>query len=425
MNREKVAAKVLGKIHAGKASVKDVGFLLNYFLESSYLYPVLKDDLPVVYLDMKNAGEVKGTVRGQYFGYSNAVFLNDKIIESARRGDRHSFVAIVTTYGHEMTHGSQWKHGEHFDYSLKEEDVKGMVEALGYTPGEHFCHNVAHGSYLRLKHEEGAREGGALFAQEVLKKMLNNPYLKEEDKRKLLEDIELAKQINSEEKEKNKYFYEEYESFERQFRDINISRLIDSEEKAADRFVDYANAVDLWIKLNDSLDVCKGYLKLIGKVDGSSLLRQQITRAINGEDFSREDREKMQGAIVRTFKENDLSIDYYERELADVLEEKQILELYEDALLRDMSKLDGNELFEEFTFSSEFAVAKGEILAKNYREGKIKVNNNEDFLSLAFEITKITFNGGKLLSEDLCEELEGIREAQFELAQSKKNVVRK
>ena len=413
MNREKVAAKTLRKIYAGKASVKDVDFLLGYFLMSSSLYPSLKDDLPVVYLNMKKALDVNDRVRGQYNSDFNAVFLNEKIVEEARKGDRDSFVTIVTTYGHEMTHGNQHKKGEKFTSSLKVEKIRGMIEAVGYTPGENFCSEVAHGSYLRLAHEESAREGGAFFAQEVLKKMADNPYLKEEDKNKLLEDVELAKQKRDEEKENNKYFYDEYESFERQFKDINISRLIDSEEKAADRIIDYADAVGLWIKLNDSLDVCRGYLKLIGKVDGSSLLRGQITRAINGEDFPKEDRAKMQAAIVKTFKENELDKDYYEKELVDILDESQILELYEDTLVRDISKLDDNELFDEFKFSSEFAVAKGAVLVKNFREGKIKINNNDDFLNLAFEITGITFNGGKALPEELRDELEDIKEKTF------------
>ena len=419
MNKDKKAAKILGKIYARRASVKDVGFLLNYFLESSSLYPILKDDLPVVYYDMKKAGEVSETVRGKYIGKSNVVHLNDKIIESARRGDRHSFVSIVTTYGHEMNHGRQWKQGHYFTSSLKKEKIKGMLDAVGYAADEGFCGDVAHGSYLKLEHEEDARECGALFAQEVLKKMLDNPYLKEADRKRLLEDIELAEQVNSAEQDVNKHFYSVYDNFKNQFKDINVTKLIESESRAeVAQFVDYADAVNFWIKSNDSFDVCKGYLKLIGKVNGSSFLRKQLTSAINDEKFSRENREKMQVAIMRTFKENDMSIDYYEAELAEVLEEKHILELYEDVITRDINKVDG-KLFDELSYSPSVSAAKGKLIAKNYREGKIKINNDEDFLSLSFEITKIVFRGEDLLGEDLCEELESIKDAQFEIIKNK------
>lgn len=380
MSMDKSVAKVISKCYSGKASIKDISFLLNAVLKQTTLGKFVEQKLPNLNLTMENkSGGVLVTL-GEYSNINSTIYINNALVERSRKGIGRGLAQLFDTYGHEMTH-----HWQHLIKSINKqripnydkETVKGMCKIVGLDVNEEICKNIAHANYLKQPYEIEARDGGALFAVEVFQSILKNEYLTPEIREKVLSDLEFAKENLMVHEQRNESYYAQYEKFMAFFKSRNIKNFLAN--KKVESFIYCHNAFELWSNQNDPETLCRSYLALIGSGLEYGYVRNMLVQRIKNPDFPKETRDRMVEAIVSTLKKGDLEDMYYENELTDILEDEQLLEVYETLFVNNMEKLSAT-LFLSMEWDEKYAPAIGKIIVDNLE--KVKINSEKDVMSV-------------------------------------------
>jgi len=401
MKEDKVIAKIVEKFYSGKAKTKNFLFLMNYLLDNSILgksFDGEKAHIVVSLLDSKSGHQKLGTYKSE----NSAVYINEKYVELACKGEEGILAQIINTYGHEYTHHNQHLKGTlkeakdgTIEDRLEEKDIAEMFKiATGRDPTDSEIiriENMAQGSYLRQPHEEEARNNGGYFAIEALENLLKNQYLKEEVKNKIIKDLEDIKQEEIERKLDDEFFYSEYEKFIKFLRNKNIKDFMNDVVKN----IGYGNnnfllAIKVWIDAQEPELVIDSYSQLIGTGSEYKVLRKTLTEHIKSEAFPKELKDAFVDRLVSKFKNKDAPEQFYEEELKDILDDEQILEMYDSLLKGDLKKINC-PLFDSEYKKEEYAVTKGKLIVKNleYIKENFSKLDKEDLQVLKEEISDI------------------------------------
>ena len=408
MNMDKSIAKVISKCYSGKASIKDISFLLNNLLKQTTLGKFVEQKLPNLNLTMENKTEGLLVTLGEYSNVNSTIYINNALVERSRKGIGRGLAQLFDTYGHEMTH--HWQHliGSINRQSIPnydKETVKGMCKIVGLDVNEEICKNIAHANYLKQPHEIEARDGGALFAVEVFQSILKNEYLTPEIREKVLSDLEFANENLMEHEKKNEPYYEQYEKFMAFFKSRNIKNF--SVNKKVESFISCHNAFELWSNQNDPETLCRSYLTLIGSGLEYGYVRNMLIQRIKSPDFPEETRNRMIDSIVSTLKKGELEDMYYENALVDILEDEHLFEIYETLFVNNVEKL-GATLFLSMEWEEKYAPAIGKIIVDNLE--KVKINSEKDVISVYRKVENVLAFQNIDIPDELKKQLNDIKE---------------
>lgn len=416
MNAEKAIAKIVEKCYAGKAKDKNLEVLLSYLLAHSTLGESLQKNIPDLNLKMEDKRDGTLVTLGEYSLDDHNVYLNGRLVKEAKNGVERALFQLLETYGHEMTHHDQYLKGTLDNHSndnkLSKSTVAGMCQAAGKNFSEQDYHDASHGSYLKLPHEEGAREGGSAFVIEALEHLVKNPYLKDSVREKLQADLEYAIQNSVDYKKRDEEYYLVYDNFKLFLKTRRIEDFMNDIGRT-ERYpgLEYENAVRIWLDANEPDKIIQSYVSFIGTGNEYSTLRDLVTKHIKDESFPKESRDKLVGIIFNGLKNKDMGPENYEERINDFLDETQVLEIYESLLKRDISKIDC-PMFKKYKNRSDEFAKLGEILANNLEH--IKINAPEEAELLKEELCNIIFVAKNKLKP---ESLEKLQEARKKLVQ--------
>jgi len=410
MNREKVVAKTIGKMHKGKAKEKDLLNFLGNCLSGTSLDTNLGKNKTNIHLTIVNNGEPDDFVtRGQYF--NGDVYINPDLISAVIKGEdfleKNSFVSLVETYGHEVTHLVQAIKGMEKDYKDKAyacdiEKLNKTCNCFGINLSNEGSEKLWYYLYLDREHEVEARSGGADFLIEFLKNLQSNQYLKKDDLEKIkgyyqislknLENyddtyIKSAKPVLSEFMARIKEC-----PFEEIFKNVSGKM----------KYVDAVDAVRLWSGFQEPKDICQCYLNTLGKEshtdNGTFNFQDFFVDKILSKDFPNEVREKMVNEMLRVFKTNKLEPRYYQESIKHFLSVDQIFDLYERSFNDNMETLN-TPLFSEIRTKSEYGERIGKIILDNIEKKAPITDQEAEFLY--DELFTVTFISGNKMPSNM------------------------
>lgn len=420
MNAEKAIAKIIEKCYSGKAKDKNLEALLGYLLAHSTLGESLQKNIPDLNLKMEDKRDGTLVTLGEYNLSDHNVYLNGQLVKDARNGVERALFQLIETYGHEMTHHDQYVKGTLDNHSndgmVSKDSVAGMCQAAGKNFSEQDYKDASFGSYLKLPHEEGAREGGATFVIEALEHLVKNPYLKESIREKLQADLEYARQNAVDYKKRDEEYYRVYDNFKLFLKTRRLEDFMnDIGRTETYPGLEYEKAVKLWLEASDPDKIIQSYVNFIGTGNEYSTLRDLVTKHIKAESFPKESRDKLVMIIFNGLKNKDMGPENYEERIHDLLDENQILEIYESLLKRDISKIDC-PMFKRYKNKTDYCDKLGEIIANNLE--KIKINTPEEAEILSSEIFGITWHAKSNLKPETLEKLKEARQKLVERLQA-------
>ena len=427
MNAEKAIAKIVEKCYSGKAKDKNLEALLSYLLANSTLGQSIQKNIPDLNLKMEDKRKGTLVTLGEYSLDNHHVYLNGQLVKDARSGVERALFQLIETYGHEMTHHDQYLKGTLDNHSndnkLSESTVAGMCQAAGKSFSDKDYCDASFGSYLKLPHEEGAREGGSAFVIEALELLVKNPYLKDSVREKLNSDLEYARQNAGDYKKRDEEYYRVYDNFKLFLKTRRIEDFMNDIGKTQGYpGLDYERAVQIWLDANEPDKIIQSYVSFIGTGDDYYTLRDLVTKHIKSESFPKESRDKLIQTIFNGLKNKDMGPENYEERINDLLDENQVLEIYESLLKRDVSKIDC-PIFKKYKDKTDACVKMGEIMAANLEN--IKLDTPEDAELLKSELFGIVWVAKSKLKPETLEKLKEARkklDEKFKVEEAKKSI---
>jgi len=412
MNEDKIA-EIVEKFYLGEAEKEDFETLMGYLLDNSTLGKSLDGNRPDIAVEPNLVDPNSGKIVGGYYRRGDGcVRINEDYVESACKGEKNVFLEMINAYGHEVTHYHQHLEGTSVKLRVDEQVVEEIFKVkTGRNPTDDDMKHIeymSYGSYLKLPDEEGARDGGAIFTIEALEHLLKNQYLKEEVKNKIIEDLEVRKQNETERKVQEEFFYKEYEEFDKFVQITSINDFMAYIDKNKEDFqnLDKKNIMEKTIKTwieaqKDPYVIVDSYIHLIGKGSEYNILREPLTKHIKSDSFPTALKDTLVNHIASVLKKKEKSEKFYEEELRAILGDKQILEIYDSVLKGDLKKIkcplfeysmfDFDGMIRKGLSEAEYLIAKGKLIVKNleYIKENFSEYDSEDAQALREEIYNI------------------------------------
>jgi len=433
VKEDKVVAKTISKLYSGKAKKEDFRILLDYLLKNSSIGENLSSRLPRIVFE-NTESEHGGVEYGKNYWsmFESYVILNEKIIENACNGDRDSIFDMIETCGHEVTHYYQHIRGD-FDKhegfgKLSADEVSQILEIVGYYRdglGSNLIEkDIAYGSYVGLPHEKEARESSVNFLKEVEQHLSENKYVNQKTKNKLKQDIEdkikTAEVIES----YIKGYYVKYNEFLEYLKKIDIHRLMNHKVSTLNENI-AKNLIKTVILSKDSKEIVDAYTGLIGTGEQYKLLREGLTIAINSNFVTDEVRDKFINDIVSVLKEEDMGEEFYEKELKDILNSEQILQIYETLLKENPKKLSGT-LFDNVMFDRKDRLTMGKLklVLENcdYIMENFSKYDNEDLIEIRRQLNCLPPILNTNLEDQYKEKITKLKDFLYKIEENKEKV---
>ena len=387
MASEKEIAEVVERCYTGKASEQDLSSLLEHLLQNSTLGKNINGNLPEVFFHLNEEKSEHIIKYGNYDKNGHIICLNENMIDDVKKGKDRSLFQLIDTYGHEMTHHYQYLKGElesketaHF----KQENVKAITEATGVKMPDKNYFEVSHGEYLKLPHEEGAREGGAAFVLEAFKHLLTNPYLNKNIKEKVENDLKYVDEYVEQSKIKDQYYYKQHDGFIRYLKQLTFEEFLNDRCNKKDIENSITDAMDVWLEAQSPDTIIESYVKLIGSGEEYSTVRDKILKSINSDSFPKNIRDNMISRVYKALHNPNIPEYRFEKELQEILSKEQILDVYEYLLQHDVKNIDC-PLFTKYKLDPDFV----QVFVKNLE--KTVLNSRKDAEVLKKEMFGIIF----------------------------------
>jgi len=394
MNEEKIVANCVTKIYNCKAKSKELLFVLDYvFRNSSLSESILKaNKVPVKISSIK-----KENTDGVYDVRKKKVFLSDKIIKEVCVGNL-DFRTIVNTYGHEKTHADRYLNGAStLRDDLTKEEVRSVIEKYDYEIDDHFreayIKNVAYATYLRNPEEAIARESGHAFAIEALLFLLENKYLQEDIKEKIMESIELEKKNREKELMVDSLHEEIYDIF---IKDINeefdVIKLADIEQKKGDGMNPYTFKwlISTYFSSKNPQELYTDFKKLFFYTsERCEMISNLLVSRIN--EYP-DDKEIIKKSIIDSFLSHDFDNKVYSEVLRPLFNEEEIAFLYNEAIKQDVKKANA-PLFSSVQNDASAMKIWDYMqisLVNCFKNGELKIETEEDAFVVAKQLRKFS-----------------------------------
>lgn len=313
INVEEIIERFMSK----KASFDDAKLLFIYTAKNSYLNKIIKDNIPHLHTEQIEDLDDIRNIRGAYNKRTNTIYIDNGIVKKTCESKKEtSFFELIELYGHELTHHVQYLNNKlKKRHGYSEEQLRLFFRAIKLENklNERDYFELSVGTYLSLKNEEEAREGGALIALQILKKFTKLETLSEESKSFILTNLKKAKEHQKTYKQFEEPYYdilertriflslpnEELDESDNLIRYPKILDLLKHMKKASKKEEDLL--AQIWVDLRDINSLIADYNYLCQQ--GEIIIKKKIIERIKELDLDKEkvaELEKELSKLIKT-----------------------------------------------------------------------------------------------------------------------------